>query len=159
KFSKLPVAHLLSKEFAAARAEQINANKANCRVPPGALPHGGDTIYLSVVDRDGNMVSLIQSNYNYFGSGVRAPGTGSVLTDRGAIPPLDASLPNVLVPRKCPLHTIIPAFLERGDVRIAFGIMGGCNQAQAHAQYVSHLVDFPQNIQSAMETARFTKLD
>ena len=126
---------------------------------PGSLPPGGDTIYLSAVDRDGNMVSLIQSNYSYFGSGIVPPGTGFVLHNRGALFDLEPGSPNEVSPRKRPLHTIIPAFMERGDLRIAFGIMGGWNQAQAHAQYVSHIVDFHQNIQAAMETARFTKLD
>ena len=104
------------------------------------------------------MVSLIQSNYADFGSGLVADGTGFVLHDRGALFSLDPASPNALAPHKRPLHTIIPAFMEKGDVRIAFGIMGGWNQAQAHAQFVSHIVDFNQNIQAAMETARFTKL-
>jgi gamma-glutamyltranspeptidase/glutathione hydrolase len=159
KFSKPPVAELLSKDFAAKRAQLIDPNHANCNVAPGSLlPAGGDTIYLSVVDRDGNMVSLIQSNYEDFGSGLVADGTGFALQNRGALFNLDANSPNVLAPRKRPLHTIIPAFLVKGDVRIAFGIMGGWNQSQAHAQFVSHVVDFNQNIQAAMETARFTKI-
>jgi len=158
KFSKLPVSELLSKPFAAERAKLIDPNKANCNVGPGTLPKGGETIYLSAVDRDGNMVSLIQSNYSDFGSGVVAEGTGFVLHNRGALFTLDAASPNALAPHKRPLHTIIPAFLEKGDVRIAFGIMGGWNQSQAHAQYVSHIVDFNQNIQAAMETDRFTKI-
>ncbi len=130
---------------------------AATRLPPAACPVGGDTIYLSVVDRDGNMVSLIQSNFTGFGSGIVADGTGFVLQSRGALFSLDPASPNALAPHKRPLHTIIPAFLEKGDVRIAFGIMGGWNQAQAHAQFVSHVVDFNQNIQAALETARFTK--
>jgi gamma-glutamyltranspeptidase/glutathione hydrolase len=158
KFSTLPVKHLLSKDFAAARARQIDPNKANCNVGPATLLPGSDTIYLSTVDRDGNMVSLIQSNFSDFGSGVVADGTGFVLHNRGALFTLDSSSPNALAPRKRPLHTIIPAFMENGNTRIAFGIMGGWNQSQAHAQYVSHIVDFNQNIQAAMETARFTKL-
>jgi gamma-glutamyltranspeptidase / glutathione hydrolase len=127
-------------------------------VEAGTLPHGGDTIYLSVVDRDGNMVSLIQSNYEDFGSGLVADGTGFSLQDRGALFSLDPNSPNALAPHKRPLHTIIPGFLQKGDTRIAFGIMGGWNQSQAQAQYVSHIVDFHQNIQAAMETARFTKI-
>ena len=159
KFSTPPVAQLLSKDFAAKRAQLIDPNKANCRVGPGSpLPPGGDTIYLSVVDRDGNMVSLIQSNYEDFGSGLVADGTGFVLHNRGALFTLDTDSPNVIAPRKRPLHTIIPALMTKGDVRVAFGIMGGWNQAQAHAQFVSHMVDFNQNIQAAMEAARFTKL-
>src|ERR1700674_2763208 len=154
KFSKLPVSELLSKAFAAERAKLINPDKANCNVGPGTVQKGSDTIYLSAVDRDGNMVSLIQSNYSDFGSGVVADGTGFVLHNRGGLFSLDPTSPNGLAPRKRPLHTIIPAFLEKGDVRIAFGIMGGWNQSQAHAQYVSHVVDFNQNIQAAMEAAR-----
>jgi gamma-glutamyltranspeptidase / glutathione hydrolase len=158
KFSTLPVKQLLSKDWAASRAKLIDPNKANCNVEPGTLLPGSSTIYLSTVDRDGNMVSLIQSNFDDFGSGVVADGTGFILHNRGALFTLDASSPNALAPHKRPLHTIIPAFMEKGNVRIAFGIMGGWNQSQAHAQYVSHVVDFNQNIQAAMETARFTKL-
>lgn len=158
KFSTLPVKQLLSKDWAASRAKLIDPNKANCNVEPGTVLPGSSTIYLSTVDRDGNMVSLIQSNFDDFGSGVVADGTGFVLHNRGALFTLDASSPNALAPHKRPLHTIIPAFMEKGNVRIAFGIMGGWNQSQAHAQYVSHIVDFNQNIQAAMETARFTKL-
>lgn len=149
---------MLQKPYAAQRAKLIDMDKANCAVEAGTpLAPGGDTIYLSTVDREGNMVSLIQSNYENFGSGLVAPGTGFVLHDRGALFNLDAGSPNVLAGGKRPLHTIIPAFMSQGDVRIAFGIMGGWNQAQAHAQFVSHVVDYKQNIQLAMETARFTK--
>jgi gamma-glutamyltranspeptidase/glutathione hydrolase len=149
---------MLQKPYAAQRAKLIDMDKANCAVEAGTpLAPGGDTIYLSTVDRDGNMVSLIQSNYENFGSGLVAQGTGFVLHDRGALFNLDAASPNVLAGNKRPLHTIIPAFMSQGDVRIAFGIMGGWNQAQAHAQFVSHVVDYKQNIQLAMETARFTK--
>src|SRR5207302_233990 len=158
KFSTLPVSQLLSKEFASARAKQIDPNKANCNVGPATSLPGSSTIYLSTVDRDGNMVSLIQSNFGDFGSGVVADGTGFVLHNRAALFTLDSASPNALAPRKRPLHTIIPAFMEKGNVRIAFGIMGAWNQSQAHAQFVSHTVDFDQNIQSALETARFTKM-
>ena len=158
KFSTLPVKQLLSKEFAVSRAKLIDPNKANCNAGPATNLPGSSTIYLSTVDREGNMVSLIQSNFDDFGSGVVADGTGFVLQNRGGLFNLEASSPNALAPHKRPLHTIIPAFMERGNVRIAFGIMGGWNQSQAHAQYVSHIADFNQNIQAAMETARFTKL-
>ncbi|HWW50981.1 MAG TPA: gamma-glutamyltransferase [Verrucomicrobiae bacterium] len=159
KGSNLPVAALLSKQYAARRAKLIDRDRANCGVAPGSpVPDAGDTVYLSVVDRDGNMVSLIQSNYGEFGSGLVAPGTGFVLHDRGALFSLDAASPNALAGHKRPLHTIIPAFMQKDRVRVAFGIMGGWNQAQAHAQFVSHIVDFNQNIQAALETARFTKM-
>jgi gamma-glutamyltranspeptidase/glutathione hydrolase len=154
---KLPVATLLSKEWAAQRAKQIDPDKANCEVAAGEMPIGSDTTYLSVVDRDGNMVSLIQSNYDLFGSGVVAAGTGFVLHDRGALFTMDPASPNALAGRKRPLHTIIPAIAQKGDVRVAFGIMGGWNQSQAHAQFVANLVDFKMNIQAAMEAPRFSK--
>lgn len=158
RMSKLPVSEMLSKAYAAERAKLIDMDHANCDVSPGALaPDAGDTTYLSVVDREGNMVSLIESNYNEFGSGLVADGTGFALHDRGALFNLDKGSPNAIAGHKRPLHTIIPAFMEKDQIRIAFGIMGGWNQAQAHAQFVSHIVDFNQNIQAAMETARFTK--
>jgi gamma-glutamyltranspeptidase/glutathione hydrolase len=154
---KLPVATLLSKEWAAERAKLIDADHANCAVTPGEIPVGNDTTYLSVVDRDGNMVSLIQSNYELFGSGIVAAGTGFALHDRGGLFSLDLSSPNALAGRKRPMHTIIPAFAQKGDTRVAFGIMGGWNQSQAHAQFVANLADFKMNIQAALEAPRFTK--
>jgi gamma-glutamyltranspeptidase/glutathione hydrolase len=154
---KLPVATLLSKEWAAQRAKLIDADHANCDATAGEMPAGSDTTYLSVVDRDGNMVSLIQSNYSAFGSGIVAEGTGFVLHNRGGLFNMDPSSPNALAGRKRPLHTIIPAFAQKGDTRVAFGIMGGWNQSQAHAQFVANLVDFEMNIQAALEAPRFTK--
>jgi gamma-glutamyltranspeptidase / glutathione hydrolase len=153
----LPVKALLSKERAAERAKSIDADHANCDAAAGTLPGGGDTTYLSVVDREGNMVSLIQSNYNEFGSGIVAPGTGFALQNRGALFSMDAKSPNALAGRKRPLHTIIPAFAQKGDTRMAFGIMGGWNQSQAHAQFIANVADFKMNIQAALEAARFTK--
>ena len=154
----LPVSGLLSKSYAAERAKLVNMDHANCDAEPGQpLPSAGDTVYLSVVDREGNMVSFIESNYSEFGSGLVADGTGFVLHNRGALFNLDPASPNAIAGHKRPLHTIIPAFLEKDQTRIAFGIMSGWNQAQAHAQFVSHVVDFNQNIQAALETARFTK--
>jgi gamma-glutamyltranspeptidase / glutathione hydrolase len=158
KAAKIPVSGMLSKPYAAERAKLIDMDHANCEVGPGTpVPSAGDTIYLSVVDREGNMVSFIESNYAEFGSGLVADGTGFVLHDRGALFSLDPASPNAIAGHKRPLHTIIPAFLEKDQIRIAFGIMGGWNQAQAHAQFVSHVVDFNQNIQAALETARFNK--
>jgi gamma-glutamyltranspeptidase / glutathione hydrolase len=164
-FSQVPVAALLSKAYARERAATIDVRRAQSRVghgtpkPAGRLAsEGGDTTYLSVVDRDGNMVSLIQSNFASFGSGVVAEGTGFPLQNRGALFTLDRAHPNVLAPRKRPLHTIIPAFMTNGRERIAFGIMGGWNQSQAHAQFVTNVVDRKMNIQAALEAARFTKL-
>ena len=103
------------------------------------------------------MVSYIQSNYESFGSGVVAPGTGFALQNRGGLFSLDPASPNLLAGHKRPLHTLIPALMTNGDIRIAFGIMGAFNQALAHAQFVSNVVDFRMNIQAAMEAARFTK--
>jgi len=154
---KLPVAQLLSKEWAGQRAKLIDPDHANCDVHAGELPSGSDTTYLSVVDREGNMVSLIQSNYDAFGSGIVAAGTGFVLHNRGALFSLDATSPNALAGRKRPLHTIIPALAQKGDVRMAFGIMGGWNQSQAHAQFVANVADFKMNIQAALEAPRFSK--
>jgi gamma-glutamyltranspeptidase/glutathione hydrolase len=155
----MPVAQLLAKSFAATRAKAIDPEHANCSVGAATELAGADTIYLSVVDRDGNMVSLIQSNFSSigFGSGVVAAGAGFVLQNRGGLFSLDAKSPNLLAGRKRPVHTIIPAFMEKADERIAFGIMGGWNQSQAHAQFVSNVVDFHMNIQAAMEAARFSK--
>jgi len=155
RFAKVPVKGLLSKDYAKQRAKLIDPGKANCDVAAGAPPTS-DTTYLSVVDRDGNIVSLIQSNYNEFGSGITVRGMGFVLQDRGALFSLDPASPNVLAPRKRPFHTIIPAFMQHGDQHIGFGIMGGPNQPLAHAQFVSNVADYSMNIQAALESARFT---
>jgi gamma-glutamyltranspeptidase/glutathione hydrolase len=154
---KIPVAALLSKDWAKQRAQLIDTEQANCDVAAGELPGGSDTTYLSVVDRDGNMVSLIQSNYSGFGSGIVAPGTGFVLHNRGGLFTLDSASPNALAGRKRPRHTIIPGFAQNGDTRMAFGIMGGWNQSQAHAQFIANIADFKMNIQAAMEAPRFSK--
>lgn len=157
-FAKVPVAGILSKDYAKQRAQLIEMQKANCDVPHGQPPPmGTDTTYLCVVDADGNMVSYIQSNYNSFGSGVVPEGVGFALQNRGGLFSLDPNHPNALAGRKRPLHTIIPAFMAKGDVRIAFGIMGGWNQSQAHAQFVANLVDHGMNLQAALEAPRFTK--
>jgi gamma-glutamyltranspeptidase / glutathione hydrolase len=150
---------LLSNDYARERAKLIDMSKANCNVSPGTPNEkSGDTTYMTVVDQQGNMVSLIQSNYDEFGSRLVADDTGFVLQDRGALFNLEPDSPDVLAGHKRPLHTIIPAFMSKGDTRIAFGIMGGFNQAQAHAQFVSNVVDFGMNIQAAMEAARFDKI-
>jgi gamma-glutamyltranspeptidase/glutathione hydrolase len=163
RFSKVPVQELISKQLAEQRARTIDPDHAHDHVPPSDLAaltskHGGDTIYMCTIDKDGNIVSLIQSNYAGFGSGLVPPGTGFMLQNRGGLFSLERGHPNALEPRKRPLHTIIPAFMEKGDVRIGFGIMGGWNQAQAHAQFVSNVADFGMNIQAALEAPRFTKM-
>jgi gamma-glutamyltranspeptidase / glutathione hydrolase len=162
KFSKAPVPAMLSRDHAKARARLIDPAKAACSVEPSVFDGltnspGGDTIYLSVIDKDGNIVSLIQSLYGSFGSGLVAPGTGIMLHNRGGLFTLDEKHPNALAPRKRPLHTIIPAFMQKGDVKIGFGIMGGFNQAQAHAQFVADIADYGLDIQQALEAGRFTK--
>jgi gamma-glutamyltranspeptidase / glutathione hydrolase len=155
RFAKVPVEGLLDKSYARERAAKIDPAKANCNPGPGH-PATSDTTYLAAVDKDGNIASLIQSNYSAFGSGVVVNGMGFALQNRGALFSLDRSHPNALQPRKRPFHTIIPAFMERGDVHIGFGIMGGANQPLAHAQFVSNLVDYGMNIQGALEAPRFT---
>jgi len=154
RFAKVPVKGLLSKDYARERAKLIDRNRANCDVSYGT-PHS-DTTYLTAVDREGNIVSLIQSNYEGFGSGITVRGMGFVLQDRGALFSLDPNSPNVLAPHKRPFHTIIPAFMQRGDQHIGFGIMGGANQPLAHAQFVSNIADYGMNLQQALENARFT---
>ncbi|HTY84018.1 MAG TPA: gamma-glutamyltransferase [Silvibacterium sp.] len=155
RFSKIPVDQLLSKDYAAKRAALIDPAKANCTVAPAALGTS-DTTYFTVVDREGNILSIIQSNYNNFGSNVTVLGMGFALQDRGGLFSLDPASPNSLAGRKRPFHTIIPAFMQRGDQHIGFGIMGGLNQPLAHAQFVSNLVDYHMNVQAAMEEPRFT---
>jgi gamma-glutamyltranspeptidase/glutathione hydrolase len=162
QFSKVPVLSMLSREHATRRARLIDPAKAACTVQPATFDGlttslGGDTIYLSVIDKDGNIVSLIQSLYSSFGSGIVPANTGIMLHNRGALFTLEEGYLNILVPRKRPLHTIIPAFMAKGDVKIGFGIMGGFNQAQAHAQFVANIVDYGLDVQQALEAGRFTK--
>jgi gamma-glutamyltranspeptidase / glutathione hydrolase len=162
RVSGLPVSDLLSKQRAADRATRIDLSRAQCAVEPSRLEgvttaQGHDTIYLTTIDRDGNMVSLIQSNYSGFGSGLVPDGAGFMLQNRGALFTLEPNHANTLAPRKRPLHTIIPGFMEKDGTRIAFGIMGGWNQAQAHAQFVADIADFGLTPQEALEAGRFTK--
>jgi len=161
KFSPIPVEAMLSAGNADARARAIDESKAQCRVEPAQLAAhrqgASETVYLSAIDANGNIVSLIQSNYSEFGSRLVPAGAGFVLQNRGALFTLEGGRPNTLAPRKRPLHTIIPAFMTRGDTAIGFGIMGGWNQSQAHAQFVSDIADFGLTIQQALEAGRFTK--
>jgi gamma-glutamyltranspeptidase/glutathione hydrolase len=156
--STIPVEGLLSKEYARLRAQGIDPQKANCDAGPGDLPPGhGNTTYLSVVDKDGNIASWIQSISDIFGSGIGVDGMGFLLHDRGGAFVLDPKHPNALGPHKRPFHTIIPGFLEHGTQHVGFGIMRGMNQAQAQAQFVSNMVDHGMNLQLALEAPRFTK--
>jgi gamma-glutamyltranspeptidase/glutathione hydrolase len=162
--SQIPTTALLSKTLAVERAKRIDPAQARCQVLPSDLSAkldaiGRDTTYLSVVDGDGNIVSLIQSVYNEFGTGLVVPGAGFPLHDRGSLFDFEPGKPNSLAPHKRPLTTLIPGFMQKDDIRIGFGIMGGFNQAQAHAQFVSNVVDFGFNIQAALEAPRFTKLN
>ena len=160
RFAKIPVEGIISKKYATERAALIDPNRANCDVQPGnPARYGTDTTYLTVVDRDGNIVSLIQSLFAEFGSGVVVDDYGFALQSRGAGFVLDPHSPDVLAPHKRPFHTIIPAFMEKGSLHIGFGIMGGLNQAQAHAQFASDIADYGMNIQQALEAPRFTKLN
>jgi gamma-glutamyltranspeptidase / glutathione hydrolase len=162
RFTPVPVKEMLSKELAKKRSSLIKMDKAACEVVPSDIErmldaHGNSTIYLSAIDKDGDIVSLIQSNYAGYGTGMVAHGLGFSFHDRGAGFQLTPGLPNSLAGHKRPLHTIIPAFMEKGDIHIGFGIMGGWNQAQAHAQFVANVVDYGMNVQAALEQPRFTK--
>lgn len=158
RFAKIPVAGLLSKQYSQERADLINPDRANCN-PGGGKPPASDTTYLATVDEQGDIASLIESNYDYFGSGVAVDGMGFVLQDRGALFRLDPNHPDSLAPRKRPFHTLMPGFMQRGDTHIGFGIMGGSNQPLAHAQFVSNVVDYGMNIEAAMSAPRFTVPD
>ena len=156
-FGETPVAQLLSKLYADTRRQLLDPEHASRRLDAGnpRLGHG-DTIYLTVADKDRNMVSLIQSNYGGFGSGLVPTGLGFCLQNRGALFCLDASHPNAYAPHKRPFHTIIPAFVTReGKPWLSFGVMGGDMQPQGHVQVLCNLVDFGMNLQEAGDAARF----
>ena len=156
-FHKTSVDWLLSKEYAKDRARLIDPVRSSMRIEAGHPPLAkGDTTYLAVADADGNMVSLIQSNYDGFGSGYVVEGWGFALHDRGALFNLQPGLPNSLEPGKRPFHTIIPAFaMKDGKPWLAFGLMGGDMQPQGHAQVILNMVDFGMNLQEAGVAARF----
>lgn len=155
-FAKVPVASLISKEYNYARAKLIDADKAAASVEPGNpnLLHG-DTIYLTTADKEGNMVSLIQSNYRGMGSGMTPPDLGFVLQDRGQLFDLTPGRANSYAPGKRPFHTIIPAFVTKdGKPWLSFGVMGGATQPQMHAQIMINLIDFGLNLQEAGDAPR-----
>ena len=155
---KVPLKGLLDKAYAAERAALIDPRRANCNAAPGE-PDPGDTMYLTVVDRDGNIASVIQSLSRTFGAGIVVEGRGFHLHNRASGFSLDPARPNALRPRTRPLHSIIPAFMEKGDTHIGFGIIGGGNQPQSHAQFVANVVDFQMNIQAALDAPRFRNSD
>ncbi|MDQ7087205.1 MAG: gamma-glutamyltransferase [Acidobacteriota bacterium] len=154
---EVPVEGLLTKDYARRRRARIRMDRAAKSVDPGHPGlERGDTTYLAVGDSEGNLVSLIQSNYTGFGSGYVVPELGFGIQNRGALFNLEKGHPNFLVPGKRPFHTIIPAFLTRQGVPwCAFGVMGGATQPQAHAQIVVNLVDFGMNLQEAGDAPRF----
>jgi gamma-glutamyltranspeptidase / glutathione hydrolase len=156
--AEVPLRGLLSKEYAKQRAALIDRTKAAGDSKPGDPAPFGHTVYLAAADREGNVVSWIQSISDVWGSGVVVDGFGFHLHNRGSGFSFDASHPNALAPRKRPFHTIIPGFMERDHRHIAFGIMRGMNQAQAQAQFVSNVADHGMNIQAALEAPRFTKV-
>lgn len=153
-FNELPVDQLISKEYAAKRKELINPDRAARNYPAGDLEQG-NTIYLTVADQYGNMVSLIQSNYRGMGSGMIPTELGFGLQDRGELFSLDADHMNCFEPGKRPFHTIIPAFITKdGKPFMSFGVMGGSMQPQGHAQIVVNMIDFGMNLQEAGDAPR-----
>jgi len=154
-FAAVPVERLISKRYAAQQCAHIDPHAAHAPEPQGD-PVGG-TVYIAAADRFGNLVSFIYSIYDTFGSGVTVPGYGFVLNDRAALFSLDARSPNVVAPRKRPFHTLLPGFVMRdGAPLMAFGLMGGSQQAQGHAQVLVSMLDFGANLQAASDAARFS---
>jgi len=156
-FGKLPVSTLISKPYAKQRGKLMSLDKAAREAQPGtpAELDEGDTIYMTVADADGMMVSLIQSNYRGMGSGMAAPGLGFIFQDRGEMFVLKEGHPNSYAPGKRPFQTIIPAFVTKnGKPWLSFGVMGGGMQPQGHAQIVMNLVDFGMNLQEAGDAPR-----
>ena len=157
-FNKIPVDYLISKEYSELRRTEINSNKAALKVSAGEIENG-DTIYLTTSDKDGNMVSLIQSNYRGMGSGMVPPGLGFMLQDRGELFSLEDGHFNIYEPEKRPFHTIIPAFITKDNKPyVSFGLMGGAMQPQGHAQIVINLIDFGMNLQEAGDAPRIRHL-
>jgi len=153
-FANIPVKILLSKEYAKQRADSIRMNRAARIVAPGKI-EAGNTIYLTTADSEGNMVSLIQSNYRGMGSGMTPYKLGFVIQDRGEMFTLAPEHANVYTPHKRPFHTIIPAFVTRdGKPFMSFGVMGGAMQPQGHVQIICNIIDFGMNLQEAGDAPR-----
>jgi len=153
--ARVPVSRLISKEYAAERRKLIDRDRAMPSARPG-LPENGDTVYLTVVDKDRNAVSFINSLFGYFGSGLVAGDTGIVLQNRGALFRLEPRHPNVIAPHKRPFHTLIPAMVVKdGKPFFSFGLMGGDMQPQGHVQALVNLIDFGMDVQQAGESPRF----
>jgi gamma-glutamyltranspeptidase / glutathione hydrolase len=154
RFASVPVARLISKEYAVTQCARIDP--AHAAEPVTHRQQQGGTVYISTADRWGNMVSFIYSIYDALGSGITVPGYGFVLHDRGALFSLDPASPNIIAPRKRPFHTIIPAFVMKdGQPLMAFGLMGGSMQAQGHMQVLVDMIDLGANLQLASDAARF----
>ena len=163
-FLDMPAANMLTDEFIAERRSHLDAAKAQGRVDPGPLRTASETIYLSTSDAEGNMVSLINSNYDAFGSGIVVPGLGFALHNRGAGFTLTPGLPNTIAPGKRPFHTLIPGFVTRSDggrerPYMSFGLMGGGMQAQGHVQFLLNHIVFGMDLQQSIDAARFRHLD
>jgi len=157
-FNEIPVDYLISKGYAEERAKLINKDRAARSYHAGKLKDG-DTIYLTVADEDGNMISLIQSNFRGMGSGMTPPGLGFILQDRGELFTLEEGHNNTYEPHKRPFHTIIPSFVTKdGKPLMSFGVMGGAMQPQGHVQIIVNLVDFGMNLQEAGDAPRMQHL-
>src|SRR5258705_1755479 len=155
-FAKVPVAELLSKDYAAKRRALIDPNKALASPPPGDINLGSDTTYFTVVDKDGNAVSFINSLFDAFGSGIVGGDTGIVFQNRGSAFSLNADHPNRIEPGKRPFHTIIPAMVFKdGNLFMSFGVMGGAIQPQGHVQVLSNIIDRGMGLQQAIDAPRF----
>ena len=160
----MPAEQLLTDEFIAERRSHMNPSRAQERVDPGPARTKSETIYLTVADAEGNMVSFINSIYDYFGSGIVVPGTGFALHNRGAGFTLTPGLPNTVAPGKRPFHTLIPAFVTqtvngREQAYMSFGLMGGGVQAQGHVQFLLNHFVFGMDVQAAIDAARFRHYD
>jgi len=160
----MPAEQLLTDEFIAERRSHMNPTRAQDRVDPGPARTKSETVYLTVADAEGNMVSFINSNYDYFGSGVVVPGTGFALHNRGAGFTLTPGLPNTVAPGKRPFHTLIPGFVTqtvnaREQAYMSFGLMGGGVQAQGHVQFLLNYFVFGMDLQAAIDAPRFRHYD
>jgi len=155
-FSKVPVSELLSKDYAAKRRALIDPRKALDNPPPGDINLGSDTTYFTVVDKDGNGVSFINSLFDAFGSGVVGGDTGIVFQNRGSAFSLDPKHPNAIAPGKRPFHTLIPAMVMKDNqLFMSFGVMGGAIQAQGHVQVLVNLIDLKMGLQEAIDAPRY----
>ena len=160
----MPAERMLTDEFIAERRSHLDPSRAQARVDPGPLRTQSETVYLTTADAEGNMVSCINSNYDYFGSGIVVPGTGFVLHNRGAGFTLTPGLPNTVAPGKRPFHTLIPGFVTqtvngREQAYMSFGLMGGGVQAQGHVQFLLNYFVFGMDVQAAIDAPRFRHYD